>query len=80
MPKRCTRIFVGEKYRCFAVTARQVIVKKLLYQLFIDAFNINIAQGCPVSKVGQPSKVIIDRVLCIAAVKQMQHESINVGC
>jgi len=30
-----------------------MIIKKVLDQLFIDAFDINIALGNPVSKVGQ---------------------------
>jgi len=39
-----------------------MIIKKLLDQLFIDAFDINISQGNPVSKVGQSGKIIINGV------------------
>ena len=56
-----------------------MIIKKLLDQRLINAFDINIALANPVRKVSQSSKVIINSVWCIAAVKQVQHESINVG-
>jgi hypothetical protein len=50
------------KCRLLAVAARQMIIKKALDQLFIDAFDINIALGNPVSKVGQSGKIIINGV------------------
>jgi hypothetical protein len=53
------QIFPVVEYRRFAIAVRQMIIKKLLDQRLIDAFDINIALANPVCKVGQSGKVII---------------------
>ena len=72
-------IFSVTECRFITAAVRQMVINKTLDQLFINTFDINIDQDNPVSKMSQSCKVVINGIGCIAAVKQVQHERINVG-
>ena len=62
MPQCRMQIFPVLEYWLFTVTARQMIIKKLLVQRLIDAFDINITLANLVRKVSQSGKLIINSV------------------
>jgi hypothetical protein len=62
-----------------AVTPSQVVIKKLLNYLLVDAMDGESALGRPVSKVGNATEVGINGVRCVASLSQVMRESINVG-
>jgi len=73
-------VFGIRECRFLAATARPMLIQETLDEPFVDGFDINMALGEPVSKMRQSGKVVIDGIGCIVAIKQMQHECINVGC
>ena len=80
MPECCTQILADTEYRPGAVTARQVVIKKLPNHLLADAMDVDAALGQPVGKVRNASEVGINGVGCIAVLDKVMLKSINIGC
>ena len=62
MPARCAQILSNTMYRPCATAARQVVNKKLLYHLLVDAMYVEAALDRPVSKMRDASKISISSV------------------
>ena len=64
--------------RAGAVASRQMLIKKLGYQCFVDAFQAESATVYPLCKVANTAEIVGKRGRCVVAVCQVPHVRIDV--